>query len=153
MVEEGSKTQEVPWVSLPPPSGCFPSWYWSIVFDMLIVAMADGEENCFQDGAEYDSYGNRIRHKKVRLNYDTGYNNQVSGHQVQVIRKIDLKNCKSFPGASVPWSIFTRSTFQVLSAAESSKEASPVWIQQICRIFLNCHFTTTTRGMNRLVNF
>ena len=27
MVEEGSKTQEVPWVSLPPPSGCFPSWY------------------------------------------------------------------------------------------------------------------------------
>ena len=53
--------------------------------------MADGEENCFQDGAEYDSYGNRIRHKKVRLNYDTGYNNQVSGHQVRVIRKIDSK--------------------------------------------------------------
>ena len=33
--------------------------------------------NCLQDGAEYDSYGNRIRHKKVQLNYNTGYNNQV----------------------------------------------------------------------------
>ena len=48
-----------------------------IVSIMILNEDSNYDVNCLQDGAEYDSYGNRIRHKKVQLNYNTGYNNQV----------------------------------------------------------------------------